>query len=188
MLQYSQIHKFLKNAVRSTFRSNILGKMSDFCRTKNDFDKCLLSKIELIRHWNKKRNFIISCLNFKLELTERIRSRNSIFMDRIYKSAYWLKLCIKFYDSGKRKQSMKNVVLLVNIKHIESLSGILIPSIVFYGFKFWFYRVKSCKYLYPAVNFCWCLHLYRRSYQVANIYHSLKLPVVSWRYFSIDQF
>ena len=121
MLQYSQIHKFLKNAVRSTFRRNILGKMSDFFRTKNDFDKCLLSKIELIRHWNKKRNFIISCLNFKMELTERIRSRNSIFMDLIYKSAYWLKLCIKLYDSGKRKQRYKKCRIVCQYKAYREL-------------------------------------------------------------------
>ena len=56
---------------------------------------------------------------------------------------------------GKENKDIKNVVLFVNIKHIESLSGILIPSIVFYGFKFWFYRVKSCKDLYPAVNLCY---------------------------------
>ena len=53
---------------------------------------------------------------------------------------------------GKENKDIKNVVLFVNIKHIESLSGILIPSIVFYGFKFWFYIIKSCKDLYPAVN------------------------------------
>ena len=121
MLQYSQIHKFLKTAVRTTFGRNILGKMSDFFRTKNDFGKCFSSKIELIRHWNKKRNFSISCLNFKLELTERIRNRNSIFVDLIYKSAYWLKLCIKFYDSEKRKQRYKKCRIVYQYKVYREL-------------------------------------------------------------------
>ena len=50
MLQYSQIPEFLKIAVRSTFGKNIPWKMSDFFRTKNDFKKCILSQIELIRN------------------------------------------------------------------------------------------------------------------------------------------
>ena len=36
---------------------------------------------------------------------------------------------------GKENKDIKNVVLFNNIKYIESLSGILIPSIVFYGFQ-----------------------------------------------------
>ena len=35
----------------------------------------------------------------------------------------------------KGNKDIKNVVLFINIKYIESLSGILIPSIVFYGFQ-----------------------------------------------------
>ena len=58
--------------------------MSDFFRTKNGFKKCILSQIELIRHWNKKTKFITTCVNFKLELTEHIRNRNSIFVGLVY--------------------------------------------------------------------------------------------------------
>ena len=36
---------------------------------------------------------------------------------------------------GKENKDIKNVVLFNNIKYIESLSGILIPSIVFCGFQ-----------------------------------------------------
>ena len=36
---------------------------------------------------------------------------------------------------GKENKDIKNVVLFNNIKYIESLSGILIPNIVFYGFQ-----------------------------------------------------
>ena len=88
MLQYSQIPKFLKTAARYTFGKNIPWKMSDFFRTKNGFKKCILSQIELIRQGNKKTNFITTCLNFKLELTEHIRNRNSIFVGIDYTSAY----------------------------------------------------------------------------------------------------
>ena len=35
----------------------------------------------------------------------------------------------------KGNKDIKNVVLFINIKYIESLSGILIPSIAFYGFQ-----------------------------------------------------
>ena len=73
MLQYSQITKSLKTAARSTFARNIPWKVRDFFRTKNGFKKCILSQIKLIRHWNKKANFITTCLNFKLDLTEHIR-------------------------------------------------------------------------------------------------------------------
>ena len=43
------------------------------------------------------------------------------------------------------------------------------------GFKIWLYRAESCKYLYPAVILYWCLSMYRRSHQVAIIYHLAKL-------------
>ena len=135
MLQYSQIPEFLKPAARSTFGRNIPWKMSGFFRTKTGFKKCILSQIKLIRHWNKKTNFTTTCLNFKLELTENIRNRNSIFVGLVYTSAYWLRLCIKFYDSGKEKQRYKKVVFFNNVMYIERLSGILIPNIVFYGFQ-----------------------------------------------------
>ena len=36
---------------------------------------------------------------------------------------------------GKENKAVKNVVLFNNMKYIESLSGILIPSIVFGGFQ-----------------------------------------------------
>ena len=55
---------------------------------------------------------------------------------------------------GKENKDMKNVVLF-NKKYIESLSGILILSILFYGFKsvtFQSRECQSCKYLYPTVN------------------------------------
>ena len=78
--------------------------MSDYFRTKTGFKNYILSQIELIRYWNKETNFIINCLNFKLELTEHIGNRNSIFVAFVYTSAYWLRLCIRFYDSGKGKQ------------------------------------------------------------------------------------
>ena len=66
-----------------------------------------------------------------MELTEHIRNRNSIFVGLVYTSAYRLRLCIRFYDSGEEKESIKNVVFFNNIKDIESLSGVLIPSTVF---------------------------------------------------------
>ena len=89
--------------------------MSDFFRTKNGFKKCILSQIELIRHWNKKTNFITTCLNFKLELTEHIRNRNSIFVGIDYTSAYWLRVS-DFKIQGKENKNIKNVVLFNNIK------------------------------------------------------------------------
>ena len=135
MLQYSQIPEFLDTAARSTFGRNIQWKMSDFFRTKSGFKKCILSHIELIKHWNKNTNFSTTCLNFKLELTEHIRNRNSIFVGLVYTSVYWLKLCIRFYDSGKENKDITNVVFFNNIKYIERLSGILISSIFFYGFE-----------------------------------------------------
>ena len=70
-----------------------------------------------------------------MELTEHIRNRNSISVDLAYTSAYWLRLCIRVYDSGKGKQKNKNAILFNDIKYIESLSGLLIPNIVFYGFQ-----------------------------------------------------
>ena len=103
MLQYSQIPEFLKTT-RSTFGRDIPWKVSDFFRTKNDLKKCIWSQVKLIRHWNKT-NLIPTCLNFKLELTEHIRNRNSIFVGLVYTSAYWLRLCIRFYDSGKENVS-----------------------------------------------------------------------------------
>ena len=72
-----------------------------FFGTKNGFKKCILSQTKLIRHWN---NFITTCLDFKLKLTEDIRNRNPIFVGLVYASAYWLRLSIRFYDSGKGKQ------------------------------------------------------------------------------------
>ena len=135
MLQYSQIPEFLDTAARSTFERDIQWKMSDFFRTKSGFKKCILSQIELIKHWNKNTNFSTTCLNFKLELTEHIRNRNSIFVGLVYTSVYWLRLCIRFYDSGKENKDITNVVFFNNIKYIERLSGILISSIVFYGFE-----------------------------------------------------
>ena len=135
MLQYSQIPEFLKTATRSTFGRDIPWKMSDFFRTKNGFKKCILSQIELIRHWNKNTNFNTTCLNFKLELTGHISNKNSNFVGLVYTSSYWLRLCIRFYDSGKESKHIKNVGLFNNIKYIYSSSGILIPSIVFYGFQ-----------------------------------------------------
>ena len=57
-----------------------------------------------IRHWNRKINFITNCLNFKLEFTEHIKNRNSIFVGIVYTSPYRLRLCIRFYDSGRGKQ------------------------------------------------------------------------------------
>ena len=92
--------------------------MSDFFIIKNGFKKYILSQIELIRNWNKKINVIITFLNFKLELTEHSRNRNSIFWGLVYTIAYWLRLCIRFYDSGKGKQDVKYVVLFNNIKYI----------------------------------------------------------------------
>ena len=118
MLQYSQIPEFLKTVARGTLGRNIPWKMREFFRTKNGFKKCILSQVELIRHWNNKRN---TFLNFKLELTERIRNRNSIFVDLIYKSAYWLKLCIKFYDSEKRKQRYKKCRIVYQYKVYREL-------------------------------------------------------------------
>ena len=104
LLQYSQIPEFLKIAAKSTFGRNIPWKIIDFFRRENGFKKCILSEIGLIRHWNKKTNLIITCLNFKLELTEHIRNRNSIFVGLVYASVYWLRLCIRFYDSWRGKQ------------------------------------------------------------------------------------
>ena len=135
MLQYSQIPEFLDTAARSTFERDIQWKMSDFFRTKSGFKKCILCQIELIKHWNENTNFSTACLNFKLELTEHIRNRNSIFVGLVYTSVYWLRLCIRFYDSGKENKDITNVVFFNNIKYIERLSGILISSIVFYGFE-----------------------------------------------------
>ena len=77
------------------------GKWLIFSEQKIVLKKCILSQIKLIRHWNKKTN---TCFNFKLELTEHIRNRNSIFVGLVYTSACWLRLCIRFYDSGKGKQ------------------------------------------------------------------------------------
>ena len=88
----------------SNFGRNIPWEMSDFFRIKSGFKKFILSQMELIRHWNKKKNFITICLNFKLELIEHIRNTNSIFVGLVYTSAYGLRLCIRFYDSGKEKQ------------------------------------------------------------------------------------
>ena len=149
MLQYSQIPEFLKTAARSTFGRNIP------C-----FRKCILSQIELIRQWKKNTNFITTCLNFKLELTEHIRNRNSISVDLAYTSAYWLRLCIRVYDSGKEKQKNKNAILFNDIKYIESLSGYLFQTLFFMDFKIWLYRVESCKYLYPPVNLYWLFWLH----------------------------
>ena len=59
-----------------------------FFSNKNSFKKCVLSQIELIRHCNKKTNFITTCLNFKFELTKYIRNRNSIFVGLVYPNAY----------------------------------------------------------------------------------------------------
>ena len=59
--------EFLKTADRSTFGRNISWKVGDFFRTKHSFKKCILSQIELIRHWNKKTNFFTTCLNFDME-------------------------------------------------------------------------------------------------------------------------
>ena len=78
--------------------------MSDCFGAKNGFKKYILSQIELIKHWNKEANFITTCLNFKLGLTEHIKNKNSIFVDLVYASAYWLRLSIRFFDSGKLKQ------------------------------------------------------------------------------------
>ena len=55
---------------------------------------------------------------------------------------------------GKENKDIKNVVLF-NKKYIESLSGILILSILFYGFQSVTFQSRecwSCKYLYPTVN------------------------------------
>ena len=97
----------------------------------------------LIRHWNKT-NFITICLNFKLELTEHIRNRNSIFMGLVYTSVYWLRLYIRCYEN----KDIKNVVLY------RVYQEYLFQALVFWVSKSGFiYRVESCKYLYPAVNF-----------------------------------
>ena len=87
--------------------------MSDFLRTKNGFKKCILSQIELIKHWNKKKNFITTTwLNFKLELTEHIRNSNAIFVGLVYASAYWLRLCIRFNDLEKGKQRYQKLCII----------------------------------------------------------------------------
>ena len=70
---------------------------------KDGFEKCILNQIELIRHWNKNTNFITTCLNFKLKLTEHIRSRNSIFVGLVHTSAYWLKDYVSEFMIQKRK-------------------------------------------------------------------------------------
>ena len=113
MLQYSQMPEFLKTAARSTFERNNPWKMRAFFRTKNGFKKYILSQTKLIRHWN---NFITPCLDFKLKLTEHIRNRNSIFVCLVYTSAYWLRLSIRFYDSGKGKQRYQKRRLLQQYK------------------------------------------------------------------------
>ena len=113
MRQYSQIPEFLETAARSTFEGNIPWKMSHFFKTKNGFKKCILSQTKLIRHWN---NFITPCLDFKLKLTEHIRNRNSIFASLVYTSAYWLRLSIRFYDSGKGKQRYQKRRILQQYK------------------------------------------------------------------------
>ena len=139
MLQYLQIPEVLKTAAGSTFGGNIPWKMNDFFRTKNGFKKCILSQIELIRHWNKKTNFITTCLNFKLELIEHTRNRNSIFVGLVYTSAYWLRLCIKFYDSGKGKKRYQKCRMFNNMM----LSGMLIPSIVLHSKLIWMLQCNS---------------------------------------------
>ena len=56
---------------------------------------------------------------------------------------------------GKENKDIKNVVLFNNKKYIESLSGILILSILFYGFQSVTFQSRecwSCKYLCPTVN------------------------------------
>ena len=59
-----------------------------FSEQKNGFKKCTLSQIKLIRYLNKKTNFITTCLNSKLESTEQIRNRNSIFVGLVYTSPH----------------------------------------------------------------------------------------------------
>ena len=68
--------------------------------------------MKLIRNWNKNTNFITARLNFKFELTEHIRNRNSIFVGLVYTIAYWLILSIRFYDSVKGKQRDQRLFLL----------------------------------------------------------------------------
>ena len=62
-------------------------------------------------------------IEIKRQLIEHIRNRNSTFAGLVYTSAYWLRWCIRFHDSGKKNKDIKNVVLFNNI---ISLSGILI--------------------------------------------------------------
>ena len=77
------------------------------------FKKCILSQLELIRPWNKKINAITICLNFKLELTEYIRNRNSIFVSIVYTSAYWLKDYVSdFMIQGKENKMSKTLYCL----------------------------------------------------------------------------
>ena len=85
--------------------------------------------------WNKKTNFITTCLNFRLKLIEHIRNKNSVFVGLVYKSAFWLRLCIRFYNSGKGKQKYQKCRIVQQNKVYIELIGILIPSIVFYGFQ-----------------------------------------------------
>ena len=107
----------LKNCCQEHFwRTNFM-ENERFFSNKNSFKKCVLSQIELIRHCNKKTNFITTCLNFKFELTKYIRNRNSIFVGLVYPNAYWLRSGISFMIQGHENKDIKNV-LVNNIKYI----------------------------------------------------------------------
>ena len=92
--------------------------MSDFFRTKNGFEKCILSQIEVIRHWNKKTNFITTCRNSKLELTEDIGKRDSFFRVLCTKVLIDYDYVSDFMIQGKVNKDIKNVLLFNNMKYI----------------------------------------------------------------------
>ena len=158
MLQYSQIPDFSKTTTRSTFGRNIPWKISDFFTTKNGFEKCILRQIELIRHWNKKINFRTTCLNFKLEL----QSTSGIEIHFLWAMFTQLHINVPdFMIQRKENKDIKNVVLFNNTKYIyRAYQEYLFQALFFMDFKDWLCRVKSYKYLYPAVNLYWlfCVH------------------------------
>ena len=121
----------------------------------------------------KNTNFITTCLNFKLELTEHIRNRNSIFVDLAYTSAHWLRLCIRVYDSGKGKQKNKNAILFNAIE--RAYQDYLFQALFFMDFKIWLYRVESCNYLYPPVNLYWLFWLHWNEMFIPQMFSSVAI-------------